>query len=258
MIRLRLPLAIAHRVLIDFFRDRRSRVVLIVTPGILIILGRYMYSTPAAFDRTGGLMLGVFPALSMFLTGSTALVHERSEGTLEKVLTTPASRKDLVAGYIIAAAAASLAQAVVTVTLAYEVCHLTTQTPAWLIYLLTALCGIFGMSLGICASAVSKNEGEAEMFLPGVMVPQLLLCGVFWPVSRMETWVHWLADFLPITALANTMTSARLHSYGGLSMVYSLIAMAGIIVISLTVAVRVVGTRTVTDLSFPPIDSERK
>jgi ABC-2 type transport system permease protein len=97
MIRLRLPLAIAHRVLIDFFRDRRSRVVLIVTPGILIILGRYMYSSPAAFDRTGGLMLGVFPALSMFLTGSTALVHERGEGTLEKVLTTPASRKDLVA-----------------------------------------------------------------------------------------------------------------------------------------------------------------
>jgi ABC-2 type transport system ATP-binding protein len=252
MMRLRLPLAIAHRVLIDFFRDRRSRVVLIVTPGILMILGRYMYSTPAAFDRTGSLMLGVFPALSMFLTGSTAVVHERGEGTLEKVLTTPASRKDLVAGYVIAAAAASLAQAAVTVTLAYEVCQLTTQTPAWLIYLLTALCGVFGMSLGICASAVSKNEGEAEMFLPGAMVPQLLLCGVFWPVSRMDTWVHWLADFLPITALANTMTSARLHFYGGLSMVYSLIAMAGIIVISLIVAVRVVGVRAVTDLSFPP------
>jgi|SRR5579875_1197654 len=236
-------LTVAHRVLIDFFRDRRSRVVLIVTPAILLICGRYLYSTPAAFARTGGLMLGAFPALSMFLTGSTALVHERGEGTLEKGLTTPAGRGGLVGGYIVAALVASLGQAVVTVILAYEVCQLHTATPAWLIFFLTALCGIFGMSLGICASAASKNEGEAEMFLPGVMVPQLLLSGIFWPLAKMDTWVHWLADFLPITALANTMTDARLHAYGGIGMGYSVIAMAGIIVIALTVAVNVVGRR---------------
>jgi len=247
VIRQRETLAITHRVLIEFFRDRRSRVVLLVTPGILLIFGRYLFDSAAAFDRTGALMLGVFPALSMTLSGSTALVHERTEGTLEAVLTTPASKAALVAGYVCAAVVASLAQAVFTISIAYGLCGLTTASPIWLMGLLTALCGIFGMSLGICISAVSKNEGEAEQFLPGVMVPQLLLSGIFWPLPLMAGWVRRLADFMPVTALANTMTSARLHVYGGISMLYSVIAMVGIIAIALVVAVKTVDIRSASD-----------
>jgi ABC-2 type transport system permease protein len=247
VIRLHATLAIAHRVLAEFARDRRARLLLIVIPGVLIIFGRYLYSSAAAFDRTGVLMLGVFPAMSMCLFGSTALAHERNEGTLETVLTTPASKAALVAGYICASAVAALAQAVVTITIGYEVCKITTASPVWLMFLLTALAGIFGMSLGICISAASKSEGEAMQFLPGVIVPQLLLSGLVWPVPLMSAWVRWLSDFLPVTVLANTMTLARLHSYGGISMLDSLAAMVGIIALVLALAVRTVGIRAASD-----------
>ena len=247
MIWLRSTLAITRRVLLEFFRDHRARVLIIIIPGILLIFGRNLYSSAAAFDRTGVLMLGAFPAMSLCLAGSTALVHERSEGTLETVLTTPASKSALIGGYIGSAIVTALAQAVVTITIAYAVCGLTTASPFWLIGLLTALCGVFGMSLGICISAASKNEGEAMQFLPGIIVPQLLLSGIVWPVALMASWVRHLADFLPITALANTMTLARLHDFGGISLLYSVIAMAGIIALALILAARTVDIRTASD-----------
>jgi ABC-2 type transport system permease protein len=247
VILLRTTLAIARRVLTELFRDNRARVLVLVAPAILMIFARNLFPTAAQYDRAGALLIGVFPAFSMCLSGSTALVNERSKGTLEAVLATPARRIALIAGYICAAVVASMAQAVVTITIAYTVCGLTTASPAWLMFVLAGLSAAFGMSLGVCVSAISKNEGEALEFVPGVLIPQLLLTGLVWPIPLMAGWTRRLADFLPLTALANTMTSARVHSFGGLSMLYSVAAMVAIIVTAIIVADITIGLRTVSD-----------
>ncbi len=54
---------------------------------------------PGIFDRVGLTMLGIFPFVVMFLVTSIAMLRERTSGTLERLLTTPLSRLDLLLGY---------------------------------------------------------------------------------------------------------------------------------------------------------------
>ncbi|QKV90521.1 ABC transporter permease [Streptomyces sp. NA02950] len=219
--------AITRRVLKELFRDPRSRVVLIITPGLLLLIVRHLFETAADFSTTGVIMVGVFPVFSMFLVGSTAIVRERTRGTLEAILSTPASRLDLVAGYICAAVIASLTQAVITVTVAYWLSDLSTASPPWILGILAMLSGVFGMSLGLLVSAVCQNEGQAFQFLPGVMIPQMLVSGIVWPVADMAEWVQQLERVLPLSAVSRALTAAREHSYGGASMWLSVVVMVG-------------------------------
>jgi ABC-2 type transport system permease protein len=244
MISPHITLAFSQRIIRELFREPRVRIFLIVAPSVLLILVRYLFGSAADFGNTGVLMVGVIPALSMCLIGSMTLVRERNRGTLEAVLATPASRMDLVAGYLCVAVIASFFQAICTVAVAYWVCGLSTASPPWLVGSLTMLSGLFGMSIGMCVSGVSKNEGEAAHFLPGAMVPQLLICGVFWPVSKMSGWVQQLERVLPMAAVTRSMTAAQKYSFGGASLAYSVAAMVGLTAGFLLLAATTIRRRT--------------
>jgi ABC-2 type transport system permease protein len=236
--------AITGRVLRELFRDPRSRVVLIVTPGLLLVIVRHLFDSAAAFNPTGVLMVGVFPAFSMYLVGSTSIVRERTKGTLEVILATPVGRADLIAGYVCAAVIASFAQALCTIAVAYGLSGLSTASPPWLLGILALLSGVFGMSLGLLVSAICVNEGQAFQFLPGVMIPQMLVSGIVWPVSDMAGWVQGLESVLPLSAVTRALTAAREHSFGGASMAYSVAAMLGIILAALIGASATMRRRT--------------
>lgn len=236
--------AITGRVLREIFRDHRSRVFLIVAPGVLLVFVRYLFDSAAEFSATGVMMVGVFPTLSMYMVGSTLVVRERNRGTLEAILATPAGRVDLVAGYLCAAVVTCLAQAVCAVTVAYGISGLTTESPAWLLGLMTALCGIFGMSMGIVLSAVCRNESQASQLVPGFMVPQLLVCGVFWPVDRMSDWMQDLERFMPLSTVTRTMTAAGETSYGGAAMWGNALGVAGLAGLMLLGTAAVIRRRT--------------
>lgn len=244
MMSTRITTEITRRVLRELFREPRSRIFLVGAPALLLAVVRYIYDSAEAFAYTGVMMIGAFPAFSMLVVGSITLVRERNRGTLEAVLATPASRLELVSGYLGAAVVLAFFQALCTIGVAYWVCDLDTASPPWLVGIIAMLSGIFGMSLGLCVSAVSKNEGEASHFIPGVMVPQLLICGAFWPVEKMTDWLQSVEQFLPLAAVTRAMTAARENSYGGMSLVYSLTAMIAIIAIALVGAAATIQRRT--------------
>jgi len=244
MISLAKSWAITQRVLHELGRDPRARVVMIVTPGVLMVIVRRLFDSAAGFSPSGVIMVGVFPLFSMYLVGSTAIVRERAKGTLEAVLATPASRADVVAGYLGAAVLASFGQAVCTVTLGYLASGLETASPFWLLGILAMFSGIFGMSLGLLVSAVCQNEGQAFQFLPGVMIPQMLVSGIVWPVPRMAGWVQNLEHMLPLSAVSRSMTAARLHLYGGTSLLVSITALLALTAAALTGAAATIRRRT--------------
>lgn len=239
--------AVARRVPRELFRDPRSRVILVVTPSVLLIVVRGLFHSSEAFSRTGALMIGVIPALMMYLLGSAAIVHERTNGTLETVLTTPARKIDVIIGYELAASVVSVAQAVVTTVIAYWVDDLHTASPPWLFGVLALAGGIWGMSVGLLISAVCNNEGEVFQILLAVMIPQMLVSGMVWPVARMTGWVRRLEGFLPLSSVTRTMSAARLHDYGGAPMARSMAVMAAITLGSIVLAAAVLARRAPTD-----------
>ena len=124
----RATLATAVRVLEQLRRDPRTVALVVAVPCVLMTLVKFMFEgQPGTFERVGAPMLGLFPLIIMFLITSITMLRERTSGTLERLMTMPLAKLDLLAGYGIAFAAIAALQATVTSVFAYAVLGLDTE-----------------------------------------------------------------------------------------------------------------------------------
>jgi ABC-2 type transport system permease protein len=199
-------LATARRVLQQLGHDRRSIALLLVVPSGLLVLLKYVYSSePFLFDRLGPQLLGLFPFIVMFLITSITMVRERTSGTLERLLTTPLRRAELVFGYGLAFGLAALIQACVTAAITLGPLGLNVHHAAF-IGLFAILDALLGTGLGLLMSAFATTEFQAVQFMPAVVLPQLLLCGLLNPRSNMADPLRWLSDVLPLSYATDAIT----------------------------------------------------
>jgi ABC-2 type transport system permease protein len=195
-----ITLATAERVLRQLRHDPRTVGLVLVVPPVLLTLFRYVFDGQAAtFDRIGGPLVGLFPFISMFLVTSIATLRERTTGTLERLMSMPIGKLDLLLGYALAFALVAAAQAAVTATVAFTLLGLDTAGPAWLVVLLAVANALLGMALGLFLSAFAATEFQAVQFMPAVVIPQILLGGLLVPREEMAEPLQWLSDALPLT-----------------------------------------------------------
>src|SRR3954452_21823251 len=115
-----ITLSTSGRVLRQMRQDRRTVALLIVVPAEQLTVLYYMYEDSAAvFDRIALTMLGIFPFVIMFLVTSIAMLREPTSGTLERLLTTPLGKIDLLFGYGSAFGVAAAVQGAVATGAAY-------------------------------------------------------------------------------------------------------------------------------------------
>lgn len=200
-------LATARRVLQQLSHDRRSIALILFVPSILLTLFRYIYDgQPAVFDRIGPQMLGLFPFIVMFLVTSITMVRERTSGTLERLLTTPLGRGELIGGYALAFGLAALAQSLVSSAVAIWLLGLDIDQP-WTLLLFAVVDAILGTSLGLLTSAFAVTEFQAVQFMPLVVVPQILLCGLLVPRDLLPDVLRWISDVLPLSYATDAFTN---------------------------------------------------
>ncbi|MFW3170637.1 ABC transporter permease [Geodermatophilus sp. CPCC 206100] len=202
----RLTAATTGRVLRQLRHDHRTVGMMVVLPslllGLLYLLWRDLPTfpgQPSTFDRVGLTMLGVFPFVVMFLVTSIAMLRERTTGTLERLLTTPLARLDLLLGYGTAFGLAAAVQAVVTVTVATGLYGLDVAGPLWTVVVIAVVDAVLGVALGLLASAFARSEFQAVQFMPVVVLPQFFLCGLLVPREQMAGWLQAVSDVLPLT-----------------------------------------------------------
>ncbi|GAA2773870.1 MULTISPECIES: ABC transporter permease [Kitasatospora] len=200
-------LATARRVLAQLRHDPRTVALLLVVPCVLLVLLKYMFDAqPGTFDRIGPELLGVFPLMVMFLVTSVAMLRERTSGTLERLLTMPIGKLDLLLGYAIAFGVVALVQAALASALTIGVLGLDLAGPTWAVFAVAVADGLLGMALGLLVSAFASTEFQAVQFLPAVLLPQLLLCGLFGPREDMATVLRWISDVLPLSYAVDAMS----------------------------------------------------
>ncbi|MGY2085245.1 ABC transporter permease [Blastococcus sp. SYSU DS0539] len=202
----RLTAATAGRVLRQLRHDHRTIAMLLVLPSVLLGLLHLLWKDlptlpgqPGTFDRVGLTMLGIFPFVVMFLVTSIAMLRERTSGTLERLLTTPLARLDLLLGYGLAFGLAAALQAVVTVTVAVTLYDLDVTGAIALVVLIAVADAVLGVALGLLASAFARSEFQAVQFMPVVVLPQFFLCGLLVPREQMAGWLRAVSDVLPLT-----------------------------------------------------------
>ena len=202
----RITLAVARRVLLQLRRDHRTVAMLLVVPSVLITLLWWMFDrNDATFARFGPPLLALFPFIIMFLVTSVTTLRERTSGTLERLLSTPMGKADLLAGYALAFGAVAVAQAALGVALTVGVLGLDVQGSVWTLGLIAVLDAVLGTALGLLVSAFADTEFQAVQFMPAVVLPQLLLCGLFVPREALPTVLSAISDALPLSYAVDAM-----------------------------------------------------
>lgn len=195
----RIVLATAGRVLAQLRGDRRTVALLVVVPSALLALTQQVLDSRALFDQIGLSLLGIFPLTTMFLVTSVAMLRERTSGTLERLLTTPMTKLDLLLGYGLAFAVAAAGQTAVVCSIAYGLLGLSTPGSPAFVVVIALLSALLGTSLGLLASAFATSEFQAVQFLPAIILPQILLGGLFVPRDGLPDWLHTVSDLMPLS-----------------------------------------------------------
>jgi ABC-2 type transport system permease protein len=205
----RITRGVALRVLGQLRRDPRTIALIVGVPCLLMVLLQQLFGRHSTvFQTTGTPMLGLFPFITMFLVTSVTMLRERTTGTLERLMTMPLHKIDIVAGYAVAFALVAVVQATIVSLLALGPLGLNVAGPDWLVVLLAVANAVLGSTLGLFVSAFAETEFQAVQFMPAVVLPQILLCGLFVARDQMAAWLRAISYALPLTyaydALART------------------------------------------------------
>jgi ABC-2 type transport system permease protein len=192
--------ATARRVLWQIRRDPRTVALLVGVPSLLMALLKFVLADQEpAFQRVGVPLLGLFPLVSMFLVTSITMLRERRSGTLERLMTLPLSKMDILSGYAIAFGSLAIVQGAIVSGVGFGLLGLEAQQSVAIVIALAASNALLGMSLGLCLSALARTEFQAVQFMPAVVFPQLLLCGLLVERSEMAGWLEAVSAFMPMT-----------------------------------------------------------
>jgi ABC-2 type transport system permease protein len=193
-------LATSARVLGQLRRDRRTlAMVFLVAPALLTLFKLIFDNQPETFDRIGAPLIGLFPLIMMFLITSIAMLRERTSGTLERLMSMPLAKLDLLLGYALAFAVLAALQGAITGAVGFGLLDVHTAGAEWAVVLLAIANALLGMALGLFLSAFATTEFQAIQFMPAVLFPQILLAGLLIPRELMPEGLEAVSAVLPIT-----------------------------------------------------------
>ena len=205
----RVTLAVAARVLAQLRRDHRTLAMLLVLPTLLMSLLWWIFkdSPGIVFDAIGPSLLALFPFFIMFLVTSVTTLRERSSGTLERLLSMPRGKLDFLFGYALAFGLMAAAQSAIAVGVCVGLLDLDFTGPVWLLTVVAVADAVLGSALGLFVSAFAQTEFQAVQFMPAVVVPQILLCGLLVPRDRLPDVLEAISDVLPLSYAVDAMES---------------------------------------------------
>ncbi len=209
---IRIAGAVAQRVLRQLRHDPRTIALILLVPCLLEFLLQQLFGRHSpVFQQIGTPLLGMFPFITMFLVTSITMLRERTSGTLERLMTMPLHKVDILAGYAAAFALLALVQATLISAVAFGLLGLDVAGPKWVVVALAVANAVLGSTLGLFVSAFAQTEFQAVQFMPAFVLPQILLCGLFVAQSEMATWLRAISYVMPLTyaydALARTAAS---------------------------------------------------
>jgi ABC-2 type transport system permease protein len=203
---LRLTLATATRVLQQLRHDPRTIALIVLVPCVLTGLLAWMFNGTPVLDQFGPMLVGLFPLIVMFLVTSVVTLRERTSGTLERLMASPLGKGDFVGGYALGFGAVAVVQALVLVGFAVWVCGMDVAGPIGLLLLVAVLDALLGCTLGLAVSALARTEFQAVQFMPVLIFPQLITCGLLMPRDQMPTVLEWVSRAFPLTYAVDAMS----------------------------------------------------
>jgi ABC-2 type transport system permease protein len=235
----RITFAVARRVLIQLRRDRRTLAMLLVLPCLIMTLLWWMFQDKPSFGfgTLAPALLALIPFIIMFLVTSVTTLRERTSGTLERLLAMPMGKGDFLLGYAVAFGLVAAVQSALAVGLSTWALDLDVAGPVWLLLLVAVVDAVLGTALGLFVSAFARTEFQAVQFMPALVIPQILLCGLFVDRDDLPPVLHGFSSVLPLSYAVDAMRKVAADTdpalWGDLGLVAAF-ALGGLVLGALT------------------------
>ena len=223
--------------------DPRTVALILVVPALLLTLLYFVFvdaperpGAGPAFDSIGPIMLAVLPMMLLFIVTSVVMLRERTSGTLERIMTTPLRRLNLLASYALVFGLLAIAQSAILSALLLGPLGVPIAGPWWAFLVLAFLSAVVGVALGLLASAFARTEFQAVQFMPLVIGPQIFLCGLLVATDDMPVPLARISAVLPMTWAVDVVTDLVEHAGIGSGSALKMAALAVLAVVLLVVA----------------------
>ncbi len=189
------------------------------------------------FDYLAPSMMGFIIFFLIFLLAGIAFLRERISGTLERVMATSIHRSQLVLGYFFGFGAFAALQTIIIQVFLTYVLGIHTNINFLLILLINLTIAATSLSMGTLFSAFARNEFQLFQFIPIVIIPQVMFCGLF-NLRETPMVLQYLAKIFPLSYGADALRSVMLRN-GGIGDIYpDLLVMLGFIALFLALNIR--------------------
>lgn len=165
------------------------------------------------FDNVGPVLIGFFVFFFVFIIGGVSFLRERTQGTLERLLSTPLKRWEIVTGYVLGFGLFTLIQSFIIAVYSIYVLGMWMDGSFWYVLLITFLLAMTALTLGTLLSAYANNEFQMIQFIPLVIVPQVFFSGLF-NLDALAGWVQSIGKVMPLTYGANALRNIMIRGKG--------------------------------------------
>jgi ABC-2 type transport system permease protein len=117
----------------------------------------------------------------------------------------PMGKLDFLVGYALAFGLVAAVQSALAVAISVGLLGLDVLGPIWLLTIVAVVDAVLGTALGLFVSAFAETEFQAVQFMPALLIPQLLLCGLLVPRDLLPTALERVSDVLPLSYAVDAM-----------------------------------------------------
>lgn len=196
------------------------------------IHNKYLYgdSDTNFFDKMLPILMGFFVFFFVFLISGMALLKERTTGTLDRLLSTPVKRSDIVYGYMISYGLLAVIQTLIIVL--YTVWALDVQVTGsiLLMILVNVLLAMVALAFGILMSTFAKSEFQMMQFIPLIIIPQIFFSGII-PLDTMADWIQYISYILPLKYAGDALSGIVLSGVNFSAIAVDLLVLLGFLVV---------------------------
>jgi ABC-2 type transport system permease protein len=188
-------------------------------------------------DFTAPGIIGFAMTLITIMLTAMAVVRERTGGTLTRILIAPVSAWQVTLGYTLAFSLIAVFQAAelfIASSLLFHIRFVGSPVAVALIIVLFAV-GLQGIATLI--STLSKNEAQAMQFVLFLLIPSIMLSGVFWPLESMPASMRPFSYAIPLTYANSALRKVMLTGYGLGELSFELSVLAAIALLTLFLSV---------------------
>lgn len=203
-------LATTQRLARQLSHDPHTIALVLLIPSILMTVLRFVFQNqPTTFQTAAPSLLSIFPFLIMFLVASISMLRERKAGTLERLMTLPITRIQIVSGYLLTFGFLTAVQAVILGLVTLRFLGIDTAFGSEIhVVGIAMLAGLLGTGFGLFTSSLATSEFQAVQFMPAFVFPQVMVCGLFAPKDEMAWPLQWFANITPPSYLVDAMHNA--------------------------------------------------